>query len=73
MNADRLAGAVRRLCGGFHAEAVAIAAELLNAAQAAHDVLGALADDDTPAGDTARIAHTILADAIAAASPPETV
>ena len=68
---DLLAGAVRRLCRGFHAEAVTLAAELLNAAQSAHDVLAPVADDESPLGDAARIALIILADAIASASPPE--
>lgn len=73
MTADQVAGTVRGLCAGFHSEAAALAADGLNAMQAAHDALVPVSDHRNSAGRAAALALQILADAIASAQPPEAI
>ena len=68
---DPLPTLVREACAPFRAELTALAAGMLGAMEAAHEILAPAADEPGPAGEAAMTALQILADAIASAKPPE--
>ena len=62
---------VRQLFAGVDEAAVQLAAELLDAVETARDLLAPIAEEATPAGIAAGVAHQLLCDAAASAAPPD--